>query len=98
MCLYTRTYVVISKARFNLLQLLAVYVHQLESDMNQYYTTTYTVDNSPEEVFATINNVRGWWSEEIEGSTDKLGAQFYYHYGDVHRCTLKISEFVPNQK
>ena len=66
------------------------------SDKN--YTTSISVDQSPEEVFSAINNVRGWWSQAIEGSTDKLGAEFQYHYQDVHRCTFKITEFVPGRK
>jgi hypothetical protein len=66
--------------------------------MNQNYTVSFTVDQSPAEVFAAINNVRGWWSEEVEGDTDRLGATFDYHYQDVHRCTMNITEFVPDQK
>jgi uncharacterized protein YndB with AHSA1/START domain len=65
---------------------------------DQNYTTSFTVDQSPEEVFAAISNVRGWWSQAIEGSTDKFGAEFKYHYQDVHRCTFKITEFVPGKK
>src|SRR5512135_3213605 len=65
---------------------------------DQNFTTTFTVDQSPEEAFAAINNVRGWWSEEIEGSTDKLGEEFKYHFKDVHRCTMKITELVPDKK
>ena len=62
------------------------------------FTTTILVDNNPEEVFDAINNVRGWWSEEIDGSTDKLNSEFDYHYEDVHRCKIRIVELVPNTK
>jgi hypothetical protein len=65
---------------------------------DQDYTTSFTVDQSPEEVFAAVNNVRGWWSEEIEGSTDKLGAEFTFHAADLHRSTQKITEWVPGKK
>ncbi|WP_462249308.1 SRPBCC family protein [Ferruginibacter sp.] len=62
------------------------------------FTTTILVDQAPEKVFNAINNVRGWWSEQIEGSTDKLNAEFNYHYEDVHRSKMKITEFIPNKK
>lgn len=62
------------------------------------YTASFAVDQSPEEMFDAINNVRGWWSEEIDGRTDKLGAEFTYRYQDLHRSTQKITEFVPGKK
>ena len=65
---------------------------------NQDYTTTIMVDQTAKEVFDAINNVRGWWSEEIEGSTNKLNDDWTYHYEDVHRCKMKIVEVVPNKK
>ncbi len=64
----------------------------------QDYTTTFTVDQTPEEVFDAINNVRGWWSEEIDGKTGKLGADFTFHYEDAHRSTQRIIELVPAKK
>ena len=62
------------------------------------FFTTLFVDQTPKEAFQAINHVRGWWSEEIEGSTDKLNAEFNYRYEDVHRCKIKIIEFVPDKK
>lgn len=62
------------------------------------FTATLLVDQTPKQVFDAINNVRGWWSEEIEGGTNKLNDEFKYHYEDVHRCKMKIIELVPNEK
>lgn len=64
----------------------------------QDFSTTISVDQTPAEVFNAIKNVRGWWSEEIEGSTDQLNSEFDYHYEDVHSCKIKIVELVPNKK
>ena len=62
------------------------------------YTTSFSVDETPQQVFAAINNVRGWWSGEIDGRTDKLGAEFTYRYQDAHRSTQMITELVPDKK
>ena len=62
------------------------------------FTTTIVVDQTPKQVFEAINNVRGWWSEEIEGNTDKLNDVFSYHYEDVHSCTVQLIEVVPDKK
>ena len=64
----------------------------------QNYTTSFTVDQTPEEVFVAINNVRGWWEGKIEGNTDKLGDEFTYRYEDVHYSKQKLTEIIPNKK
>jgi hypothetical protein len=62
------------------------------------YTTSFAVDQSPEEVFDAINNVRGWWSERIEGPTAKRGDEFTFQHKDIHRSTQKITESTPGKK
>src|SRR5690348_14862078 len=62
------------------------------------YATAFTVDRSPRETFAAITNVRGWWSENIDGDTDRAGGEFTYSNQDIHRCTIRVTELVPGQK
>lgn len=61
------------------------------------FTTVFTVNQTPEEAFAAINNVRGWWSEDIKGRTEKAGDIFNYRFKDIHRCTIKIKASVPGK-
>jgi Activator of Hsp90 ATPase homolog 1-like protein len=67
---------------------------------SQNYTTTITVDQSPEEVFAAINDVRGWWSGEpgVEGNYDKVGDQFTYRYEPHHVSTQRVIELIPGKR
>ena len=62
------------------------------------FSATISVNKTPQEAFDAINNVRGWWSENIEGGTDKLGDEFTYRYKDVHSCKLKIAELITAKK
>ena len=65
---------------------------------NQNYTTSLLVKQPPAQAFEAVINVRGWWSEQIEGRTDALNEIFDYHYQDVHRSRMKIIELVPFEK
>jgi hypothetical protein len=65
---------------------------------NPSFTTNFSVDQTPEEAFNAINNVRGWWSEEIEGGTGTPGDEFTYRHKDVHSCKLKLIEVIPDNK
>ena len=65
---------------------------------NQDFTTTFATPATPKEIFNAINNIRGWWSENIEGDTGKLNSEFLYHYQDVHICKIRITELVPDKK
>jgi uncharacterized protein YndB with AHSA1/START domain len=67
------------------------------------YTTTISLDRPPAEVFAAINDVRGWWSEEVQGSTDRVGAEFRFRGHDdadtvEHLARIRVDELVPGER
>jgi uncharacterized protein YndB with AHSA1/START domain len=65
---------------------------------SQNFTSTFTVDQSPEEVFAAIVDVPRWWTGDVEGSTDTLGDEFTYRYPGAHYSKQKIAEVIPGKK
>jgi uncharacterized protein YndB with AHSA1/START domain len=62
------------------------------------FRTTFTVEQSPAEVFAAIIDVRAWWSGDIDGRTDAPGAEFTYRYEDVHYSRQRITELTPGRR
>jgi hypothetical protein len=62
------------------------------------YTAAFSVDRTPKEAYDAINNVRGWWSGDIEGITDKLGSVWTYRYKDIHYSKQRITELAPGKK
>jgi hypothetical protein len=62
------------------------------------YTTFFTVDQSPEQVFDAINNVASGGREKLAAPPTKLGDEFTYRYQDLHRSTQKITELVRASK
>lgn len=65
---------------------------------NASFTVAFSVHQTPEEVFRAIANVRGWWSEDIDGDTDVAGGEFTYRYKDAHRCRIKVAELVAGER
>jgi hypothetical protein len=62
---------------------------------DQSYATSFVVDQTAEQVVDAINDVRGWWSEDVEGSTDKLGEEFVFRGKDIHYSKIQVAEFIP---
>lgn len=64
---------------------------------NDGYTFSYDVPQSPQAVYDAITDVRGWWSQRIDGSTDQLG-EFIYSVPEIHRTRARITDLVPGER
>jgi Activator of Hsp90 ATPase homolog 1-like protein len=60
------------------------------------YTTSFTVPHTPAEVFA-VNSPRGWWSTDIEGTTDRVGEEFVFEVPGVHYSKIRVTELIPGE-
>ena len=65
-------------------------------DTNLSYT--FVVDQAPEQAFAAINDVRAWWSGQVEGATDALGSEFTYTVPEIHYTKFRITELDPARR
>jgi hypothetical protein len=75
-----------------------------------HLSATITVDHTPDEVFAAITDVRGWWSENIIGATAELHDEFVFtddstqpgeaaKSGDgIRFARFRLTEVVPGQR
>jgi uncharacterized protein YndB with AHSA1/START domain len=79
---------------------IAIAAHQEKgfTMTSQDFHSTFSVPQSPEEVFAAITDPKRWWTGDIEGSAIKIGDTFSYRYGDVHYSKQKVTDLVPGQR
>ena len=67
------------------------------------FTIALLTEQTPDEVFQAITNVRDWWwgyyEEEITGHTKKLNEEFSFRAaGGAHYSKQKLIEVIPNEK
>jgi len=68
------------------------------SSAGRGYSTSYRVEQSPAEVYEAVVNVRGWWTGEVEGSTEAVGAEFTYRHPPQHYSRQWVVELEPGRR
>ena len=62
------------------------------------YQYRFTVQATPEQVYAAITRVSDWWTINTEGSTRAVGDEFTVRFGDVHLTKQRVTEAVPGKR
>lgn len=65
---------------------------------NRNFSITFLVDQRPAEVFDAILNVRNWWSESLEGNSEKLNDEFIYRHKDIHYSKHQLIDVEKDRK
>ena len=64
----------------------------------QDFTTTLLFSNTTQEVYEAINNVKDWWTENLEGGTHEVNDEFTVRFRDVHVSSQRITDLQPNNR
>jgi uncharacterized protein YndB with AHSA1/START domain len=62
------------------------------------YSTSYTVEQPPDEVFAAVVDVGAWWTGQVEGRADEVGAEFSYRHPPQHYSLQRVVELEPGRR
>lgn len=70
---------------------------------NSHFTISFLTDQTPQQLFHAILQVRQWWSgyysEQFEGESNRLDDVFSFRAGDgAHYSRQQLTEFIPNRK
>lgn len=55
------------------------------------FSLVFEVDNPSNAVYTAINNVTGWWTENMEGSSKRIGDTFTVTFSETY-ITLRVAE------
>ncbi|GAB3808960.1 hypothetical protein GCM10028798_35940 [Humibacter antri] len=65
--------------------------------MSTDFTTTITVNATPQQAYDAINHVSGWWGR-ITGSTTSVGDEFVYVVPGLHYSGFRVTELEPARR
>ncbi len=65
---------------------------------NQNYNATIKVSQSANKAFKGVNSVAKWWTENLEGSSEKLNDEFTVRFSGDAFVKHKLVEVIPDKK
>jgi hypothetical protein len=70
----------------------------VEQSLGRGYATSFVVDESPAAVYAAIVDVRAWWTGDIDGRADRVGAEFTYRHLPQHYSRQRVVALEPGRR
>lgn len=66
--------------------------------MNANFTASISVDQTPDEVFEAVTDVRAWWNGNITGATAELGDEFSFTDRGIRSSRIRLTEVIPGRR